>query len=152
MNIKKLITDVKEKMTIEETIALLCNHICSDKDSMRCCYKDLYHRAYGNVMTKEVATEWVMSFKVTDGSERDNGQKWTLEQCVEVGNKIGVDWSKIGKIDWYIALNMEYSKHYNTAKAYETETDPIWFAHIAKDEWCGEEKVDMLEYYFEKVL
>ena len=48
-------------------------------------------------------------------------------------------------------MDMEYSKHFGTAKNFGSETDPTWFAMIARDEWCNGDH-DMFQYYIDTVI
>lgn len=151
MNLKKLVNDAKEKLSVDEVINMMCSNIACDADRMRCCYREMYEKAYGNALTKDYAQEWVRGLKVTDGSGRENGQKWTIEQTTDVGNKIELDWSKISKVDWYAAMNIEYSKHFKTAKSFGLDADPLFYARIARDEWCAEHSKPMFDYYIENI-
>lgn len=152
--LESLISSIRKenKIPSDDIIICLVNHIDNcDDDCRKEIYVKMYHKAYGDNLTKEIAHEWVHTFRVTDGSEREHGEKWTYEQTIDVGNRIGIDWNVLSKIDWYVVMNMEYSKHYDTAKAYGNESDPVWFAHIAKDEWCNKDK-SLFDYYSEYVL
>lgn len=158
MLLKTLVSNIRRdnKISSDEIISRLIEHIQEMADLYEDCnYREvmaeLYKKAYGNVLTKELADNWVKSFPVTDGSDRENGIKWNMEATTEVGNKVGIDWSKMSKVDWFVVMNMEYYKHYDTAKAYGDENDPVWFAHIAKDEWC-DPKTSLFNYYAENVL
>lgn len=152
--LKHLITGIKRenKIPSDELMQIILDAVeTADEDMAKDIYVDVYEKAYGETLTREVAEEWVRSLPVSDGSPRENGQKWNIDQTYEVGNKIGVDWQKMSKIDWYIVLNMEYAKHYHTAKNYGNEADPLWFAHIARDEWCDSKK-SLFQYYIDDVL
>jgi len=152
--IKHLISTIRRdnKIPSDELMQILIDAVeTADEDMAKDIYVDVYEKAYGDNITREVAEEWVRSMPVTDGSNRDNGQKWNIDQTYEVGNKIGIDWQTMSKIEWYVVLNMEYHKHYNTAKAYGVESDPMWFAHIARDEWCNGRK-NLFKYYIDDVL
>lgn len=152
--LKSLIADIRRenKLDIDVIIDCLTNALIEcEEDCDKSAYIDIYRKAYGDSITKDIAHNWVRSFRVTDNSGREHGEKWTMEQTTDVGNRMGVDWNNITKCDWYVVMNMEYSKHFETAKAYGNETDPIWFAHIAKDEWCNRDK-SLFDYYIEFVL
>lgn len=152
--LKSLISSIRRdnKIPTDEIIVCMTDALVDcGEDCCREVYTKMYKKAYGNNLTRDLADEWVMSFKVPDDSGREHGQKWTMEQTTDVGNKAGVDWNDISKTDWYVVMNMEYSKHYNTAKAYGNENDPMWFAHIAKDEWCHKDK-PLFDYYVEYEL
>lgn len=153
--LKKLANSIRKdnKMSSDDLMTTIIMSVeeYADEDSRKDVYMSVYTRAYGNNLTKEVAEEWVKTLKVTDGSSRDNGMKWSVDQTTEVGNSIGIDWAKISKVDWFVAMNMEYSKHFNTAKSFGNETDPTWFAMVARDEWCGSDH-NMFQYYIDTVI
>lgn len=136
----------------------IIRHIASAIDENICCsqeYKELYESAYGEKLSQEVLTEWVKSMAVTDGDEtRTNGQKWTLEQTTDVGNKLGIDWAKINKYEFYAVMNMEYSDRYKTAKKFGLENDPMYFGSSAKDWLCDTDVKDnkLYNYYFDVVV
>ena len=150
--LKKLVSNVRRdnKMTSDELLNCMVAAIegCEDEEIHKSIYQDVYTRSYGEVLTRDVAEDWVKSMKVTDGSGRENGMKWSIEETTDVGKSVEIDWSKISKIDWFIVMNMEYSKHYHTASVFGNEDDPTWFAHIAKDEWCGSTE-SVFDYYMD---
>lgn len=152
--LKDLISSIRRdnKISADDIIVCLTDHLIKcDESCCRDVYTEMYKKAYGDTITRDLAEEWVKSFDVTDGSGREHGQKWSIDQTTDVGNKVNVDWNDMSKTDWYVVMNMEYSKHYDTAKAYGNESDPIWFAHIAKDEWCHKSK-PLFDYYVEYEL
>lgn len=116
-------------------------------------YRELYEMAYGTSITKELAESWVKSMSVVDNEQAD-GQKWTVDQCYEVGNKIGMDWNKHSRWCWYVVMNMMYSDYFKTARYVEKIGDPVFFAHLAKD-WLEDDDVienKLYNYYFSLVL
>ena len=156
--LRHLITNVRRenKVSVDEVIDMLC---CALEDCERSeyiyVYKEIYEKAYGSSLTREIADEWVKSMDVTDGSGREHGMKYTLEKCIEMGNSLGIDWSKMGKIDWFVAVNMAYSDMYHTAKTYNLEEDPMFFARAAKDTWVNDKDVrdkTLVSYYFKYVI
>lgn len=137
---------------------ILVKHIASAIDENIDCnqeYRELYECAYGEKLTPEVLTEWVKNMAVTDGSDRSNGQKWTVDQCYEIGTKLNFDWNKHNKYEWYAVMNMEYSDRYNTAKRFGLQDDPVYFGSLAKD-WLCDKDVDvskkLYNYYFDVVV
>ena len=155
--LKHLVTSIKRdsKMSMDDMVHALveCIEDCDHKDYAY-IYKMLYERAYGNTLTKEVADEWVKSMDVTDGSGRETGVKFTMDKAVEYGNSVGVDWTKIDKPSWFVAMNMAYSDQYSTARKYGHEDDPIFFAMLAKAEWLDDHDVkgkSLISYYFKYV-
>lgn len=140
------------KITYEKATEYLIDALKNNKEYCS-IYKCMYEDFYGKTICKELAEKWVKSMAITDGSDRENGQKWTIEQTSEVGNKIGIDWNKITKIDWYSAMNMVYSDFYGVAKYAEKQSDVTFFAKMAKswlnDEDVGENK--LYNYYFKVI-
>ena len=156
MKIEQLALNIlhNEKMSADEIIKHIASAIDEDIDCTQ-EYKELYESAYGEKLTPELLTEWVKNMAVTDGSDRINGQKWTVEQCYEIGNKFNFDWNKHNKYEWYAVMNMEYSDRYNTAKRFGLQDDPMYFGSMAKD-WLCDKDVDvskkLYNYYFDIVV
>ena len=143
-----------DKMSAEDIIKHIASAIDEDIDCTQ-EYKELYETAYGEKLSPEVITEWVKSMDITDGDEeRHNGQKWTLEQTTEVGNKLGVDWNKMNKYEFYAVMNMEYSDRYKTAKKFGLENEPSYFGSMAKDWLCDSDVKSnkLFNYYFDVVV
>jgi hypothetical protein len=117
-------------------------------------YHRLYKQAYGEKITKELADCFVKSMTVTDGTDRATGMKWNYDTSIEVGNKISIDWHKIDKIDFYIALNMMYSDYFTVAKSYDLQNDNLFFAKMAKAWLCDDDVASnkMYRYYFNVVV
>lgn len=116
-------------------------------------FEELYKKAYGDTISKELAEFIVHNFAVTDGSERDNGQMWTVEETTSVGNDIGIDWGKIPKYNFWIVMNMARSDAMGLAKKLEMEEDPKYFAYWAKDWLCDKDVSNKLfKYIFHIIL
>ena len=137
MNLSTLITTAWNENKIEEAelIKILTQEIEKSGES-KDVFERVYKKAYGPTISKDLAEQVVMDFAVTDGSERVNGQKWTMEQTSSVGSEIGIDWGKIPKINFYIAMNMCYSDYYKTGEKLELKDDPKLYAYLAKDWLC----------------
>lgn len=108
--------------------------------NMNDLFMQLYVEKYGKKIPREVAESIVKTFKVTDGSGRDNGEKWTFEEAKGLAEKLGADWEKISKCEYYLILNKEYSEHIQTVKKHglpETfigELAMDWFKDIEQNE------------------
>lgn len=141
-----------DKMSSEELVKHLASAIDEEIDSAQ-EYKELYESAYGDTLSNDVITDWVKSMKVTDGSDREHGQKWTVDQCYEVGQKIGFDFNKHSKYEWYAVMNMMYSDYYKSAKSVNMQDDPLFFARLSRDWLCDSDAVDnkLFNYYFSVV-
>lgn len=146
-----------DKMSAEDIIKHIASAIDEDIDCSQ-EYKELYESAYGEKLSNDILVEWVKSMAITDGNtERSNGQKWTVEQCMDYANKLNVDWNKITKYEWYAVMNMEYSDKYMTAKRFGLQEDPMYFASSAKDFLCDKDSKDepserLYKYYFNLVV
>lgn len=145
-------TIVKDgKMTSDNVIRFLIDTI-EDGDSDGSEFEDLYKAAYGEKINKSLAESWVNSMAVTDGSGETSGEKWNCEETTEVGNnaKIQIDWSKISKVDFYIAMNMVYSDFYSVAKAIGMQEDPVFYGRLAKAFLDDDDAIDnkLYHYYF----
>lgn len=155
MKLEHLIDSIKKsnRMNADEIIRHLAAAINEGKTAEDLS-REMYVENYGHTLTNEIIVEWVKSMKVTDGSERDNGQKWNVDSTTEAGNKIGIKWDKINKYEFYGAMNMMYSDHYGTAEAYDHAGDPLFFARLAKDFLCDEDAGEnkMFNYYFNVIL
>lgn len=155
--LKHLIHSIKRdsKMPMDEIVHSLVDCIEEvDHKDYAYIYKMLYEKAYGNTLTKEVAEEWVASMDVTDGSGRETGMKYPMDKTTEYGNSVSVDWNKIDKVSWYVAMNMAYSDQYAVAKRYGHEDDPVYFAMVAKADWVDDHDVkgkSLISYYFKYV-
>lgn len=79
-------------------------------------FMELYREKFGDHINKEIAEEIVSGFAITDGSSRENGERWTFDEAKGLGEKLGADWEKISKAEYYIVLNNMYSDYYPTLK------------------------------------
>lgn len=128
----------------------LCECECGEMEKE---YKYLYEDAYGHKLSKEIAEDWVKSMTMVDQNQ-ETGQKWSMDSTSEYGSKVGIDWSKHSKVDFYVVMNMMYSDYYKTAKQYNMENDPMFFARFAKDWLCDTDVKEnkLYKYYFEIVI
>ena len=151
MELTELIMEIKKegKINTDSLIAMLSEAIEDDKD-LNCVYKDVYKKAYGEKLSENLIKAWVHNMSVTDGSERSTGEKWTVEQTTDVGNRIGVKWDKISKYEFYAFMNAFYSDFYRTAKKYELHDEPEFFADLVWDYFCDDDAVNKTPfmYYF----
>lgn len=77
-------------------------------------FMQLYVEKYGKKIPREIAENIVRDFPATEG--RENGEKWTYEETKSLAEKLGADWEKISKCEFYIMANREYSEHILTVK------------------------------------
>lgn len=93
---------------------------------------DIYVEKYGKHINHELADTLVEEMAVTDGSSRETGQKWTLQETKDVGSKLGVNFEEIKPCEWYLVMNMMYSDHYRTGKKHGF-IDPTFYGELALD-------------------
>lgn len=155
-NLNSLITDIKRdgKIPMEELLTMLSDAIEMKQETSE-TFKHIYKKAYGNHLSKETCEAWVHGLEVTDGSERANGEKWSMEKTTELGNKMGMDWQKMNKCEFYAVMNAWYSDYYRTAKKYELETVPDFYADLVMDYFCYDHDAHdktVFCYYFNHVV
>lgn len=92
---------------------------------------DYYINNNGEVITPELAAMLVEELAITDGSDRTNGEKWSMSDTTDAGMKAGVDFDSISKAEWYYVMNMMYSDYFQIGKRYGN-TDWQFFADLAK--------------------
>ena len=56
---------------------------------------NVYKEHYGEHINEHLAKCIVKDMAITDGSDRENGEKYTMENAVEIGQKMGIDFDKI---------------------------------------------------------
>lgn len=138
MELVKIITSAcnQNKISEMEVIKMLADNLNCDTGIL--C-ESIYKKAYGETISKELAEQIVKDMAVTDGSERENGQKWNIDQTSAVGSEIGIDWGKIPKLDFYVVMNMVYSDYYSVAEKIEYSDDSKFYAYMAKAWLCDED-------------
>lgn len=142
MSYDNLIHHIISKMEDE------CHEACKAE------YIDLYKSAYGCEISKDLAETWVHSMSVPEGSECEDGERWTIDITTDVGIEMKIDWTKHSKIEWYIAMNMAYSDYYEASAEEGLEEDPMHYARYAKAWLCDKDvgKNKLFNYYFDVVL
>lgn len=98
---------------------------------------DCYIANYGETISDDLARGIVEAMAITDGSDRQTGEKWTLEESKSIGEKIGINWDKVSPAEFYAVLNMMYSdycqvgrKHGLTDWQLYAELAAAWFNDI----------------------
>lgn len=91
---------------------------------------EFYIAQNGEVITPELSKMLVEEMAITDGSDRTTGEKWTPAETNDVGIKMGIDFEKIPKCEWYLVLNMMYSDYYSVGKKHGM-TDYTFYAELA---------------------
>ena len=86
--------DMKELAYMMEEMIDKLDENCAKKYKRK-----LYEMAYGKVLNKEMATEWVNSMKPSG--------KWTLEETTSVKPN-----ANIKDLDFYVVMNMLYSDYH----------------------------------------
>lgn len=137
---KKLIKDIiarADRTDMEKLEYIMCEALEDLKRKDLTCYKHVKHKlykiAYGDHLNEELAYEWVSSMENKDGTI---GEHWNKSQT----DAYAGDYNKW---DWYAAMNMAYSDHYNP------KFDTTMYIEFAKD-WIDDKDVDegkTLRYY-----
>lgn len=132
-------------MSHEEVIAELTEALACSKP-MKEVYTDLYTRAYGYKITKDMAEELVKQFPVTDGSGRTSGERWTYSDTKEVQSNLNM--REIDPCEFYLVMNSMYSDYYRTMNKHGID-DPEAYADLAWD-WFMDADADEHKtfYYF----
>lgn len=156
MKLNELVTEIKKdnKIPVDELLDILSESVSEGVDSVD-TYKMLYKKAYGNHLSKETCEHWVKGLEITDGSDRTSGEKWNVDKAMELGQRMGVDWQKMTKYEWYAVMNAWYSDFYRTAKKYELETVPEFYADLVMDYFCNDtdsHDKSVFCYYFNHVV
>lgn len=99
--------------------------------NMNKLFMELYEEKFGKMLNREIAESIVKDFAVTDGSDHPNGEHWKYDDAKAMGDKIGVDWEKVSKCEFYTVLNMMYSDYGQTVKKHGLPDSFI--GELAKD-------------------
>ena len=139
MELSTLISDIKkeDKMSNDDIVKYLITSIEEEADT-GCICKNLYQQAFGEHLTEFICRDWVRHMDVTDGSERQDGEKWNVNQTTELAQRMGVTWDKMSKWEWYACVNAWYSDCYKTGKMFEIETEPEFYASLVMDYFCND--------------
>ena len=151
MSLSDLIAEIKKEQKLSnETLVTLLTEAIENKEEAMCTYKIIYKKAYGEHLTESICKSWVKSMVITDGSERTTGEKWSIDQTTEVGNKLQNNWNVINKWEWYAVMNAWYSDYYKTAKEFEVENEAEFFGMLAMDFFFDEDAKckNPFNYYF----
>lgn len=151
MSLSDLIAEIKKEQKLSnETLVTLLTEAVENEEEAMCTYKVIYKKAYGEHLTESICKSWVKSMAVTDGSERTTGEKWSIDQTTEVGNKLQNNWNVINKWEWYAVMNAWYSDYYKTAKEFEVENEAEFFGMLAMDFFFDEDAKckTPFNYYF----
>mgnify|MGYP003330961022 CR=1 FL=1 len=100
-------------------------------------FMELYTEKYGTMLTRPIAESIVHEFAVTDGSDSPNGEHWSYDESKGMGDKIGVNWEKVSKCEYYVVLNMMYSDYGKTVKKHGMPD--TFFGELANDWFMDED-------------
>lgn len=151
MSLSDLIAEIKKEQKLSnETLVTLLTEAVENEEEAMCTYKVIYKKAYGEHLTESICKSWVKSMAVTDGADRTTGEKWSIDQTTEVGNKLQNNWNVINKWEWYAVMNAWYSDYYKTAKEFEVENEAEFFGMLAMDFFFDEDAKckNPFNYYF----
>lgn len=151
MSLSDLIAEIKKEQKLSnETLVTLLTEAVENEEEAMCTYKVIYKKAYGEHLTESICKSWIKSMAVTDGADRTTGEKWSIDQTTEVGNKLQNNWNVINKWEWYAVMNAWYSDYYKTAKEFEVENEAEFFGMLAMDFFFDEDAKckNPFNYYF----
>lgn len=109
MDINSLITAAENNPeAVKLMMACFKNYFEEHKEESLKLFKAIYIAVYGECFTPMLADEAVKGMESYDGTK---GGRWTMEQCKDLAQKAGIDFSKedFNIYDWYYVLNMAYS-------------------------------------------
>ena len=142
MKVREYIKKIGEKRSLEDMIELgdmLAEIICSMKETHPELYEDykmdLYEMAYGKVLTKEMAEEWVKSMTPS--------AKWDFDTTTLVKRQRGID---IDDVSFYSVMNMLYSDMSNVLGDGESEESLSRYIQATKD-WLNDSDVAECKLY-----
>lgn len=143
MKIREYIEKIGENKKVEDMQELgdmLADIIYSTKESHPELYEKykmkLYEMAYGKVLTKEMAENWVKDMKPM--------AKWDYDTTSAVKKQFGIE--DIDDISFYVVMNMLYSDMSNVLGNGETEESLSAYIHATKD-WLYDEDVSKNKLY-----
>ena len=143
MKIRKYIEKIGENKKIEDMEKLgdmLADIIYSTKESHPEIYEKykmkLYEMAYGKVLTKEMAEDWVKDMKPM--------AKWDYDTTSVVKKQFGIE--DIDDISFYVVMNMLYSDMSNVLGDGETDESLSAYIEATKD-WLKDEDVSKNKLY-----
>lgn len=89
-----------------------------------------YIETNGEKLTPELAKCIVKEFAITDGSDRQDGEKWNMGEAQQIAEKISFSLDRVSLADFYTVLNMMYSDYYGVGKKHGL-TDWQLYAELA---------------------
>lgn len=130
--IKDLISEIRKenKIPVDDLMAILSEAVEEEEETSE-VFKVLYKKAYGEHLSKETCEDWVRCLDVTDGSERETGEKWSLEKTYDIASKLGV-LQKMNKYEFYAVMNAFYSDFCRTANKHGTDK-PEFYSDLVMD-------------------
>lgn len=142
------------KITDEELFEILRDAIEKNTCEKE-VFKMLYTKAYGEHLIEDLAKEWVSNMTVPVDGEKTTGERWTMEETTSVGTSMQIDWNKMSKCEWYVAMNMAYSDKFYVARTFDLAEETEFYAMMAKADWIDDSDVKnktLLSYYFFYIL
>lgn len=143
MKIREYIDKIGEKKNVEDMQKLgdmLADIIYSTKDSHPDIYEKykmcLYEMAYGEVLTREMAEDWVKNMKPM--------AKWDYDTTIAVKEQYGI--TDIDDVSFYVVMNMLYSDMKDVLRDGESEESVSAYIEATKD-WLNDEDVGKDKLY-----
>ena len=142
MKIKELIHKIGEEKDVEKMRSLgrlfekaMCELEIAHKEKYDEYVCELYEIAYGEKLTEELASRWIMSMK-------PYGLKWNLEQTSNVLKEQGLD---LDKIDFWAVMNAMYNDYFSIFG-----DDVEKYFELAKNFICDEDAAPNKVYLYWK--
>lgn len=143
MKIREYIEKIGENKKIEDMEKLgdmLADIIYKTKESHPELYEKykmkLYEMAYGKVLTKEMAEDWVKNMKPM--------AKWDYDTTTSVKKQVGI--TDIDDISFYVVMNMLYSDMSNVLGSGDTDESISAYIEATKD-WLHDEDIGKNKLY-----
>lgn len=137
--IEKIVNNGKPE-DMEELSEILEDLMYIVKDYDEDCYEKykmkLYEMAYGKVLTKEMAEDWVKDMKPM--------AKWDYDTTTEVKKQVGI--TDIDDISFYVVMNMLYSDMKNILGDGDTDESISNYIEATKD-WLHDEDIGKNKLY-----
>lgn len=143
MKVREYITKIGENKNVEDMKILgdmlegvLYQLKEYDEDTYEKYKMKLYEMAYGKVLTKEMAENWVNKMKPE--------AKWSYDTTTSVKKQYGID--DIDEISFYVVMNMLYSDMSNVLGDGDTDESLATYIQATRD-WLKDEDIKENKLY-----
>ncbi len=128
-----------EDMLAYNTVMTFYENLMNDKAWMD-YHRDVKGAIYisdliGKKLTEEQAKEWVQSmYHIAKSGQKMKGEKWNIDVTSRVLEEHGLVFNDACRpIEGYLAMNMAWHDHYNSAVVADMENEPKFYVALAKD-------------------